>query len=95
VNAKAELVRLALVRHRPGDPSAVVIDERQRLQGRGAYLCKGAEQSGKGAERSRKGAEQTLSASCLQLALRRGGIARTLRCGPKIDSSDLLKSVGQ
>jgi predicted RNA-binding protein YlxR (DUF448 family) len=81
VTAKSELVRLALARRGHGEQPAVVIDRQARLPGRGAYLCTDA--------------GQTPSASCLQLALKRGGIARTLRCTAKIDSSDLLESVGQ
>jgi Protein of unknown function (DUF448) len=88
VTAKAELVRLALARREPSQAAAVVIDRQARLQGRGAYLCRSAEQTP-------KGIELTPSAGCLQLALKRGGIARTLRCGAKIDASDILESVSQ
>jgi uncharacterized protein len=82
IAGKAELVRLTVAREAPRDrPAAVVIDERARIGGRGAYLCASA--------------PSTPSESCLELALRRGGIARTLRRPVKIDSSDLLESMSR
>ena len=72
-------MRLALAR-KPGQeqPSAIVVDEHARLGGRGAYVC--AHDVG------------VPKRECLESAVRRGGIVRTLRCSPKIDSSDLLES---
>lgn len=72
-------MRLALKR-KPGDerPAAIVVDEHARLGGRGAYICA-----------HRPGVPER---DCLDRALHRGGIARTLRCSPKIDSLDLLES---
>lgn len=80
ITSKGDLVRLALAR-KPGQAhtSAIVVDERARLGGRGAYVC--AHQVG------------VPERECLEQALRRGSIVRTLRCSPKIDSSDLLESV--
>jgi hypothetical protein len=50
-----------------------VLDHQAILPGRGAYLCAGR-------ERERPAAE------CLALALRRGGIARGLRCAVLLDA---------
>jgi predicted RNA-binding protein YlxR (DUF448 family) len=74
---KAELVRLAVAPGAGGRTSRrAVLDVSYRLQGRGAYLC-------------RAGAETvTPDEHCLQLALRRGGIARTLRCSVALDLDD-------
>jgi predicted RNA-binding protein YlxR (DUF448 family) len=77
ITGKDELVRLA-VWPKAGPRRAIVIDEQARLEGRGAYVCA----RGRGVP----------ARECLQRALQRGGIVRTLRCGPKIDSSDLLES---
>jgi predicted RNA-binding protein YlxR (DUF448 family) len=79
ITSKGDLVRLALQR-KPGSAraSAIVVDEHARLGGRGAYVC--AREAG------------VPERECLERALRRGGIVRTLRCGAKIDSSDLLES---
>lgn len=73
-------MRLALVGEAPRSQK-IVIDVSGRLPGRGAYLCALT--------------SQTPSPDCLERALRRGGIARTLRCDAKIGSSDLLESVGR
>jgi predicted RNA-binding protein YlxR (DUF448 family) len=51
-----------------------VLDPAMRLPGRGAYLCAGSEPG-------------RPDAACLELARRRGGIARTLRCAVTIDVS--------
>ncbi len=76
---KAELVRIALADRRPrrerGRTSRAVIDAAGTLPGRGAYLCRGT-------ERARPNAD------CLALALRRGGIARTLRRPVALDIPD-------
>jgi len=68
---------------REGDrPSKrVVLDPTCTLDGRGAYLCRGA--SG-----------PVPAADCLTLANRRGRIARALRCDVAIDAK-LLESVGR
>ncbi len=74
---KSELVRLAVV----GDDGArraqrAVFDLAGVLPGRGAYLCRGSSQP------------NPASADCLQSALHRGGIARTLRRNVKLDLGD-------
>jgi predicted RNA-binding protein YlxR (DUF448 family) len=81
ITSKGDLVRLALAR-KPGQEctTAIVVDEHARLGGRGAYVCA-----------SVAGAPEH---DCLERALKRGGIVRTLRCGPKADTSDLLESLG-
>jgi predicted RNA-binding protein YlxR (DUF448 family) len=72
-------VRLALARKSDQErPAAIVVDELARLGGRGAYVC--AREAG------------VPERECLERAVRRGGIVRTLRCGSKIDSSDVLES---
>lgn len=82
ITSKGDLVRLALAR-KPGQQhtSAVVVDEHARLGGRGAYVC--AQDPG------------VPEQHCLERAMHRGGVARTLRCGSKIDFSDLLESGGR
>jgi predicted RNA-binding protein YlxR (DUF448 family) len=72
------LVRLALRREPAG--ARAVLDANATLPGRGAYLCRASD--GEPAEQ------------CLQLALKRGGLARALRCSVKIDFADPLESVG-
>jgi predicted RNA-binding protein YlxR (DUF448 family) len=57
-----------------------VLDSAARMPGRGAYLCAG----------QTPGAP---AADCLELARRRGGIARALRCAVTIDA-ELLESTG-
>jgi predicted RNA-binding protein YlxR (DUF448 family) len=52
-----------------------VIDASGALPGRGAYLCRGSDPS-------------IPDPDCLQLALRRGGIARTLRRAVQLDLGD-------
>ncbi len=59
-----------------GSSRRVVIDATGALPGRGAYLCRGVD-------------PVTPDSACLQLALRRGGIARTLRRPVKLDLQDL------
>jgi hypothetical protein len=51
------------------------------MAGRGAYLCWGADANAPAGE-------------CLKLAIRRGRIARALRCAVVIDAK-LLESVGR
>jgi hypothetical protein len=57
-----------------------VLDRDCTMPGRGAYLCRGT------------GAAEP-SPECLALALRRGGIARTLRCAVTLPD-ELVESVG-
>jgi predicted RNA-binding protein YlxR (DUF448 family) len=66
-------VRLAVPRE-PG-PRRAVVDGACVLPGRGAYLCRGS-------------SPVTPNADCLQLALRRGGIPRTLRHAVEVDLGD-------
>ncbi len=67
---KAELVRIALAdrcaQRERGQSTRAVIDTAGTLPGRGAYLCRNADPG-------------RPDPDCLALALRRGGIARTLR----------------
>jgi predicted RNA-binding protein YlxR (DUF448 family) len=74
---KAELVRIAAVPDGSGARRSqrAVLDPSGTLPGRGAYLCRG---DGPGVP----------DPSCLQNALRRGGIARTLRRNVKLDLGD-------
>jgi predicted RNA-binding protein YlxR (DUF448 family) len=51
------------------------------MPGRGAYLCRG----------DTPGAP---AVACLELAIRRGGVARALRCSVKIDH-EIVESVRQ
>jgi predicted RNA-binding protein YlxR (DUF448 family) len=78
---KSELLRLA-VAGPTGDRRVrrAVIDERGSMPGRGAYLCRGAECT-------------SPEPDCLQEALRRGGIARTLRGAVKLDIGDLSRAI--
>ena len=62
-------------------PRRAVFDRAGTMPGRGAYLC-------------RSTARGEPVADCLSLALRRGGIARALRCAVTIDS-ELVESVGR
>jgi predicted RNA-binding protein YlxR (DUF448 family) len=73
---KSELVRIAAVPHGGARRSQrAVIDTDGQLPGRGAYLCRGAGASAPNPD-------------CLQHALRRGGIARTLRRAVKFELAD-------
>jgi predicted RNA-binding protein YlxR (DUF448 family) len=70
---KSELVRLALAREASERRShRAVIDTSKTMPGRGAYLCRGTDPTHP-------------DPACLELALRRGGIARTLRRAVKLD----------
>jgi predicted RNA-binding protein YlxR (DUF448 family) len=62
-----QLIRLALGDSAPAAARRVIVDRRQRMPGRGAYLCRAA--SG----------EAALAQSCLELALSRNRIKRSLR----------------
>jgi predicted RNA-binding protein YlxR (DUF448 family) len=61
-----------------------LIDRDGTLPGRGAYLCRD----------HRPGASSLPDADCLRLAVRRGGIARTLRTGVTL-APELVESVGR
>jgi predicted RNA-binding protein YlxR (DUF448 family) len=74
---KSELVRLVAVRDEDARRTQrAVIDAAGVLPGRGAYLCRDSPQS------------NTADADCLQHALRRGAVARTLRHNVKLDLGD-------
>ena len=75
---KPELVRFAAVRDRD-KTSLAIADRRGVLPGRGAYLCVGSEPG-------------IPAADCLELARKRGGMARALRCSVRI-SPELVESV--
>jgi predicted RNA-binding protein YlxR (DUF448 family) len=68
---KAELLRIAAVGEREGRSSRAVLDSAGTLPGRGAYLCRG-ERVGE--------ATGEPAVECLASAVRRGGLARALRC---------------
>jgi uncharacterized protein len=68
IASKSELVRLAVSGAGDERPRRAVIDLAGTLPGRGAYLCRAGT------------AGTTPDPACLQLAERRRGIARTLRC---------------
>ncbi|MDE3070787.1 MAG: YlxR family protein [Acidobacteriota bacterium] len=72
------LLRLALSPDRRSPVARVVIDRDRSLRGRGAYLC--LDPLGGGP-----------STACLREALRRGGIARTLRSRAPV-SRELVES---
>jgi predicted RNA-binding protein YlxR (DUF448 family) len=61
--------------------SAAVLDGEQRMAGRGAYLC-------------RAGCSPVPAEACLQRALQRDGISRTLRSRAPLDRK-LVESVGR
>jgi hypothetical protein len=64
-----------------GDRSLAVLDGEQRMAGRGAYICRAGDATAPAPE-------------CLQRALQRGGISRTLRCAAPLDRK-LVESVGR
>ncbi len=76
---KFELVRIALAGDAPSRRAVCDLDG--TMPGRGAYLCR------------EKGAELP-AAECLARALRRGGIARALRCTVALDPK-LVESMSQ
>jgi predicted RNA-binding protein YlxR (DUF448 family) len=82
---KDELVRLAvaaLEKHdADGAPRVATIDADGRRGGRGAYLC-----------RDRDG--ESPRAECLEQAIRRRSVGRTLRASVSLDPK-LVESVGQ
>ena len=80
VAPKAELLRLAVRRSAPGAPAVAVRDDASVLGGRGAYLC-------------RAPGRDAPAAACLERALHRGGIARTLRTAVTVDT-EIVESVG-
>jgi predicted RNA-binding protein YlxR (DUF448 family) len=79
VAPKDELIRLAI--ERDGDGARAVCDPDGTRPGRGAYLCRG-ERSGQPA------------AACLQRALKRAAIPRTLRAAVAVDPK-LVESMGR
>jgi predicted RNA-binding protein YlxR (DUF448 family) len=81
VAPKPELIRIALSRSAQPTGPVAVLDPENRMSGRGAYLCRAP------------GTAQP-SAECLAAALRRGGIARTLRARVSLDPK-LVESVGR
>jgi predicted RNA-binding protein YlxR (DUF448 family) len=74
-------MRIALERDAAGATGRAVHDARGTMPGRGAYLCRGP-------------APGTAAAACLERALRRGAIARTLRASVSVDPK-LVESVGR
>jgi predicted RNA-binding protein YlxR (DUF448 family) len=77
VAPKSELVRLAVARDARGSRAQrAVIDNSGTLPGRGAYLCRGVDRNDPDGD-------------CLRHALRRGGIARTLRRNVSLDLDPL------
>jgi predicted RNA-binding protein YlxR (DUF448 family) len=64
-----------------GGPRVAVVDDEGRLGGRGAYLCRDSD-----GERPRP--------ECLQRAIRRGSVGRTLRASVTLDPK-LVESVGR
>jgi predicted RNA-binding protein YlxR (DUF448 family) len=54
---------------------SAIVDRDGTMPGRGAYLCRGADSS----------APATVDGTCLERALRRGGIARALRSSVTVD----------
>jgi predicted RNA-binding protein YlxR (DUF448 family) len=65
-------MRFALALEGAGAPRRAVHDRDGRMPGRGAYLCRG-------------GDPDAPDVSCLQQAVRRGAIARTLRAAATLD----------
>jgi predicted RNA-binding protein YlxR (DUF448 family) len=81
VAPKPELLRLAVARDAEERRARrAVIDAAGVLPGRGAYLCRGA-------------APLTPNPACLQLATRRGGIARALRRPVQLDLGDSSNAI--
>ena len=82
---KTELMRIALSEHRSangaGRSRRAVYDQAFTMPGRGAYLCRGED-------------AEAPAAPCLALAMRRGGIARALRCAVTVDPK-LVESVSR
>jgi predicted RNA-binding protein YlxR (DUF448 family) len=76
---KFELMRIALAGDAPS--RRAVCDTQGTMPGRGAYLC-------------REACSERAAVECLQRALRRGGIARALRCAVALDPK-LVESMSQ
>ena len=72
---------MAVAREGDGAARRAVLDRANSMPGRGAYLC-------------RDGASGQPVAKCLSLSLRRGGIARALRCAVTVDP-ELVESVSR
>lgn len=73
---KSELIRFALARE-GGARRRAVIDVSATMPGRGAYLC---------------ASQGVPVAECLELARKRGGFARALRCAVTVDP-ELVESM--
>ena len=81
---KSELMRLAVTDQRSAGESDgwvrhAVLDRSGTMPGRGAYLCCDTASNGS-------------ATACVALAMRRGGLARALRCSVKI-SPELVESI--
>jgi predicted RNA-binding protein YlxR (DUF448 family) len=74
-------MRIAVVREDEAGSPRAVHDRDGTMPGRGAYLCRGQ-------------AAESPDASCLALALRRGGIPRALRSAVTVDPK-LVESVSR
>jgi predicted RNA-binding protein YlxR (DUF448 family) len=83
---KSELLRIVAVETNDAAPARAVLDPAKRLPGRGAYLCQGR-------------AEKQPAERCLELATRRGGIARALRRsisgGLALSDAKLVESISR
>jgi len=78
---KSELVRIVAQPSAAGSRPLAVRDREGTMPGRGAYVCRG-ERPGE------------LAAGCLALAIRRGGIPRTLRAPVTLDHK-IVESVSR
>jgi len=80
VAPKPELVRLAATAGK-GARRLAVLDAAGRMPGRGAYLCRAAQ-------------SDLPARECLELARKRGGIPRALRCSVTL-APELVESVNR
>jgi predicted RNA-binding protein YlxR (DUF448 family) len=78
---KSQLLRLALAPQPRATRALAVLDLEARMPGRGAYLCRGAQ-------------DDLPAVSCLDAATRRGGVARALRTSVTLDPK-LVESPGE
>jgi predicted RNA-binding protein YlxR (DUF448 family) len=76
---KSELIRIAAGDAGYGRTRRALCDPLATMPGRGAYLCRG-------------GAAGRPAAECLAVAMRRGGIARALRCAVTVPP-ELVESI--
>jgi hypothetical protein len=84
VAPKSELVRIVTAPERGGAGGLAVLDRHGTMPGRGAYLCRAHE----------LGAPGEPAPSCLALAVRSSGIARTLRARVTLDPK-IVESVSR